>query len=216
MKCIYVVLISLVLSIQYYSQTDSSKSNYALSFGISNNFTLSNFNMDIAAKKVLDNTNQIRLFLSPRLSLYNSEEERRENTEMTENESTRYSIGIGVDYIWLLSSIDNFNMYSGTGLVAHYGIDKSEKRLTYSDGNKGLEERSKPYTNLGIRGIIGVEWKVSQRIGIHSEYLLTLSHTWRSSESDFSYNGVNNTHLTSTTSSILLVSQVLFGVSVYL
>lgn len=72
MKTIYGILISLFLSTYIYSQSDSLKSHYAISFGISNNFTLSNFDSDIAFKKILNNLDQIRFFISPRISISNS------------------------------------------------------------------------------------------------------------------------------------------------
>lgn len=47
------------------SQECSNNSDYAMTFGITDNFKLTNFNMDIAVKKIIDEKHQLRLFLSP-------------------------------------------------------------------------------------------------------------------------------------------------------
>ncbi len=99
MKAIYVVLISLFISAQIYSQSDSSKSCYALSFGISDSFTLTNLDADIAVKKVLDNSDQIRLLFSPRVLSTSTTYDENYNNNDRIYEKTSYSVSIGADYL---------------------------------------------------------------------------------------------------------------------
>ncbi len=68
MKSLLVVLIILVTYSPSFSQDSSFVPKYALSFGIKNNFTLTSFDMDIAVKKIFDNSDQLRFFISPGIS----------------------------------------------------------------------------------------------------------------------------------------------------
>jgi hypothetical protein len=199
-----------------YSQENSSSPKYALSFGIADNFRLDKFNMDFAFKKIIDETHQLRFFLSPRISTNNQEVNTSGNIQTQESKLLNYSLGVGVDYLWTLMSNEDINMFGGTGLVFTYGNNNNKSTDNYSNGDKINNEVNNPYINLGIRGIIGVEWKVSKKIGIHSEYLFTGSYNWDKSESISSVNGVDNPTSTRTSSGISLGSGVLFGVSIYL
>jgi hypothetical protein len=125
-------------------------------------------------------------------------------------------LGIGADYLWILLTNEVINMFGVTGLIVIYGIDKSDVANTNADGTKSISEITSPYTSLGIRGTLGVECKVSEAIGIHSEYLVTGSYIWNKSELKSSTNGIDNPTITRKLSSVILSSGVLFGVSIYL
>jgi len=215
MKSFFVILLSIIMCSIIYSQEDSANSNYALSFGIADNFRLDRFNMDIAVKKIIDDTHQLRLFLSPRVSTRDDEEKMSENNQTRKIELLSYSLGIGADYLWLLIASEDINMFGGTGLVLTYG-NRNEKQTANIDSNRSINETDSPFTNIGIRGTLGVEWKVTDRIGIHSEYLLTGSYNWNKSETKSSINDIDNPTRTITSSGISLGSAVLFGISIYL
>lgn len=52
MRSFYIILMSLIISSTIFSQENSKKqNNYALSFGIADNFRLDKFNGEIAVKK---------------------------------------------------------------------------------------------------------------------------------------------------------------------
>ena len=216
MKSFFVIVMSLIMCSSIYSQEDSTHPNYALSFGIANNFRLDKFNMDIAVKKNIDNNHQLRLFLSPRIYTNNTENKTSGINPTSESKSFHYSMGIGADYLWTLMNNGDISMFGGTGLVFTYGNNNDKMTSTNINGNKSFVERNTPSLNIGIRGILGVEWKVSKKIGIHSEYLLTGSYNWNKTESKSSFNDINNPTITSTSSGISLGTGVLFGVSIYL
>jgi hypothetical protein len=218
MKSSLVIVTSLIMCSLMFAQ-DSTKHNWALSFGIANDFRLTNFNMDIAVKKIIDDEHQLRLFLSPRISTRNQDQSTTGSTTGDKNDDFSYSLGIGGDYLWILINEEDINMFGGTGLVFTYGNDNNKSTSTFDSGtgpNENSNETNTPSINVGIRGTLGVEWKVSEKIGIHSEYLLTGSYNWYKSEHKSSINGVDNPTVITKTSGISLGTGVLFGISIYL
>lgn len=210
MKSSIVLILLLIITLSLNAQDSSSNHSYALSFGIAENFRLDRFNMDIAVKKIIAE-NQLRLFLSPRVSSRDEEDKTEERT--IETNSFFYSIGIGADYLWLLIKKDDVNMFGGTGLVFTYGNRNEEYNAVDENGNKEFGERNIPILNFGIRGTLGVEWKVSNNIGIHSEYLLTGLYEWEKLEVNSFPNNNTGTRISKR---ITLNAGVLFGVSIYL
>src|SRR5690606_12955819 len=108
---------------------------------------------------------------------------------------------------------DDVNMFGGTGLVFTYGNRNEEYNAVDENGNKEFGERNIPILNFGIRGTLGVEWKVSNNIGIHSEYLLTGLYEWEKLEVNSFPNNNTGTRISKR---ITLNAGVLFGVSIYL
>ncbi len=213
-KALLAIAISLVIYSFTYGQVDSTHSNYALSFGIGNNFSLSNFNMDIAVKKIIDNKHQLRLFLSPRVSTNNANNS--SGRLSSENKSQVYSLGIGADYLWILLNKHDISMYGGTGLILDYGHNYTEQGTAVDNISNGSTVTNQPNIMVGLRGSLGVQWMVNQSIGIHCEYLLTGSYNWsRSEKKEYMSNTLLET-TTSKSSSINLSTMVLFGLSIYL
>lgn len=217
MKPLTAFIVTIILCTSVYAQEEKER-NYALSFGIGNNFQLSNFNMDIAVKEVLDNQHQVRLFLSPRISTSNTENAQSGSSSTSENDNSNYSLGMGVDYLWQLAAKDEFIMYSGTGVIASYGNGGDNKNTTqFINGGSVSNETTSPFWSVGLRGILGVEWRVSERVGIHSEYVAYGKYSWSKTENKTSGAGVVNPSTTTTTSKRFeLGSYVLFGLSIYL
>lgn len=207
MKTAYAILLSLFLFSFSYGQEKASPAQYALSFGIGDNFSLKKFNTSIAVKKICDDKHQIRLFISPGLSASHVTHE-DEGQLMTDRKSQDYSLGVGADYLWIVLRNCPVNLFTGTGLSVGYDYNVS-KNTSYASGNESIYKTYRTAIQAGLRGILGVEWKVSTHIGIHSEYLLAGSYSWRKDESKTSAD-IHNIY------SITLTSGVLFGLSVYL
>ena len=89
MKYTLVILLSIIMCSYMYSQ-DSTNAKYALSFGIGNNFTLNNFDMDIAVKKIINEEHQLRLFLSPNLSTRNQDNETSNSSVNSDSKTITY------------------------------------------------------------------------------------------------------------------------------
>lgn len=218
MKVLFSLILSIILCTSIFAQEITNDSKYALSFGIGSNLTLNSFNMDIAAKKVFSSGNQLRLFLSPRFESRNTEDELGVSIYTTEIESNNYSIGLGADYLWTLLRNEDISMYAGPGLVFRYGKTDNKSTSETFEGYIRKDEQKQRYNEFGIRGALGVEWKVTKKIGIHSEYILTSLFQASKSESTVEDNRPNTVSepVTRKTASLFLNSGVLFGLSVYL
>lgn len=217
MKSSFVVLISLILCSFIFPQEKPASPQYALSFGILDNFRLGNFNMDIAVKKIIDDSNQWRLYISPRISVNDQDDDNLELDQIVNINSVIYSFGIGADYLWTLLRNNDLSMFGGSGLVINYGNRKDERTdINNLNGESNFQELNSPRASVGIRGILGIEWKVTDNIGIHSEYLMTGSYDWEKINIKTSLNGISRPRVSRTASKISLFTNVLFGVSFYL
>jgi len=216
MRSFFVALMSLIICQVTFSQENPGQPEYALSFGIADNFSLEKFNMDIAVKKIFDDSNQLRLFLSPRITSADQDEENNGGIQNSETKSFFYSLGIGADYLWTIMTNDDVSMFCGPGLVFSYGKRDEESSALLDNGDKASGERNASLVNAGIRGSLGVEWRVNGKIGIHSEYLLT--GTYEQEKADFrsTLNGVSEPTAERTISRIILTTNILFGISIYL
>jgi len=215
-KTFMVILMGFIGVSAMYSQEKPASPKYALSFGIAGNFTLDKFNGSIAVKKILDDEHQLRLFVSPRVTTNNAENESGGLYKKSTDELHSYAFGGGADYLCMLMKDDDINMYGGAGLVINYGIEKYTGTSLYSTGLKYVKEDKISSRSGGLRGVLGVEWMVSKKIGIHSEYLLSGSYNWQYRESKTWTDGLENPLSKNTTTGVSVISSVLFGVSIYL
>lgn len=215
MKSLLVVLIILTFYLPSFSQDSSYIPKYALSFGIKDNFTLSSFDMDIAVKKIFKNSNELRLFLSPRISTLNQDVTTEGIGQSQEIETSSYTLGIGSDYLWTIIIRDDISMYSGTGLILSYGNMHNKNYSSINDSTNNTTETNTVSMSAGLRGILGVEWKVNEKIGIHCEYIITGSYFWDKSDYKILRNDVQDIYSKKTGSGIKLGSNVLFGISIY-
>jgi hypothetical protein len=216
MKPFFAIFLSLLICSAAFPQENSSNPKYALSFGIADNFRLDKFALDIAVKKIINETSQLRLFLSPRITITNNDTEYTENKQTQEQKIINYSIGAGADYLWTLLSNEDVNMFGGAGVIITYGKNTHEGTTYFSNGTKSAYEQDNPFISSGLRGTIGVEWKVNEKIGIHSEYLFTAVYLWSKSENKNILNDIETQKSTSKVTGFNLASGVLFGVSIYL
>jgi hypothetical protein len=213
MKSLLFMFLILITSFVY-SQEKESESHYALSFGIRENFTLDRFNGDIAFK-IVNNTHQWRLFISPDFAILNSDEKIDTSDHLVQTDTDVFSIGIGADYLWTILRKDDLSMLAGTGITGSYG--KQHEKRTRNDFNGDFieEEMDGPVISAGVRGILGIEWMVSDNIGIHTEYLMTLFYQRISIDMTRNLNNAA-VIIERDVQRIYLNNSVLFGVSFYL
>ncbi|MGK9370092.1 hypothetical protein ACSSWA_14440 [Melioribacter sp. Ez-97] len=208
MKTVFGVIVSLLLSSFVSAQSDTANSRYALTFGISDNFTLSKFDMNIAFKKMLENSNQLRFFISPSINTYDFSHE--DSSVVSENDKTSLDFGIGADYLWKLIKKDDFIMYGGSGLMLLYSSQNDEGG--YSNYKNEIDRTG---FTAGLRGILGAEWFISKNIGIHAEYLTFLSYGWNNTERKIFANGQQLPIVKEKSNALSMTTLVLFGLSVY-
>ncbi|RPH89533.1 MAG: hypothetical protein EHM72_04615 [Calditrichaeota bacterium] len=196
MKTALVLIISLLMCSTLFAQ----ENKYALSFGIGDNFQLGKFAGQIAAKKIINEASQIRIFLSPNFS----NEQKDEDEPKLEESGSSYSFAIGADYMKILAVHNNIQVFAGPGASLSFGSRKMEAKLSNA-------EQTASNFGMGIRGVLGVEWLVTKQIGIHSEYALTGAYS--SNKFENSFDGVKGRN--GTQSQFSVDTHVLFGVSVY-
>ena len=176
MKLLKIFVLSTLISTFAFAQDNLPNNGYALSFGISQNFTLSDFDGYIAFKKIFNGGNQLRFLLRPEYTHKNSSIEDNQNIyDKIETTANGLSLSIGADYLWRVLQNNNVQMYGGGGVLVGYGNSKTEQTKTYSDST--LTSTSKiNFWTLGIRGILGAEWLVTKNIGLHAEYILNFKY----------------------------------------
>lgn len=216
MKTFMVILMGFIGVTTIYSQEKVASPKYALSFGIADNFRLDKFIMDIGITKVLDDSHQLRLFISPRISTNNQDEEDSRNLYKYYDKTFTNSFGIGSDFLWIFLSDEDFRMYGGPGLVYTIGVNNSKNTTEHANGDKFVRENKVPYYNVGFRGNLGVEWLVTKRISLHSEYVLYGLFSRQKTEVTTWQTNSETSKTTRTTSGFTLNTGVLFGVSIYL
>ncbi len=122
--------------------------------------------MDIAGKYIFDNSNQLRLFLSPKISTLNQDATTDGTGHSQEIETSSYTLGVGSDYLWTLTIHEDISAFSGSGLILSYGKIHNNNYTSINDSTNNTTETNITSTRAGLRGILGVEWKASEKIGI--------------------------------------------------
>ncbi len=125
-----VALFSLTLVLA--QEKSCEKQNYAISFGIKDNFTLKNFIMEIAVKKIINEKSQLRLFLSPEFKNENIDKSISDTSLTVDLNEKRIDLGIGLDYLWILAENNDIDFYGGSGLIVTYTERKDEYTSSYS------------------------------------------------------------------------------------
>lgn len=186
---------------------------YAISFGIGENFTLTNFNGEIAVKKIFANSDQLRLFISPNSAVIDNESPTEPASRYYE--STENSISVGADYIWVAKSHTSVHLYSGAGLAYLYHNLTVTEDAEPDHSSQRHSESKRIVHQGGLRGILGAEWKVSDEFGIHCEYIVNFSYGTDNSNQKLTQTTTPDQISESIRKYADLYSAVLFGLSLY-
>ena len=211
MRLLKIFVLSTLISTFAFAQENLPNNGYALSFGISQNFTLSDFNGFIAFKKIFNSGNQLRFLLRPEYTHFNDKNEDSSSNDNMEETANSSFISVGADYLWRLLQNNNVQMYGGGGFLIGYGNSKTEQTTTVDDSTRVTIKKLNSW-QYEIRGILGAEWMVSKNIGLHAEYILNfkLKNSERNSDYYGSFKGTEKTNRFD------LNHNVFFGISFYL
>ncbi len=212
MRLLKIFVLSTLISTFAFAQDNLPNNGYALSFGISQNFTLSDFDGFIAFKKIFNSGNQLRFLLRPQYTYKNNSIEDNQNIyDKSETTSNRFVLSLGADYLWRVLQNNNVQMYGGGGFLVGYNNSKTEQTTTYSDST--LTSTSKiNFWTFGIRGILGAEWLVTKNIGLHAEYIFNVKYN--NKKTDIIQD--NNPTASRKDDEFSLGQSVFFGISFYL
>jgi hypothetical protein len=224
---ILISVLFLTFSFNSFAQTDSTQidlsGKWALQFGISENFTLTNFQGGtISAKYHFNNNSALRFGVT--LSQSNSDDENSitqiyPDTTYINSEASSYSnyqIRFSLQYIKYSKPINSIAMFYGGG-VNYFTQPQERERLT-----EYIEPVESDYVDnsnhgFGVSILIGVEWFVRSNMGITAEY--GAGYQYSVSES---INGIyditrdiKRNSKTTRTRYAFVPSSVKFGVSIY-
>lgn len=188
---------------------------YAISFGIGQNFTLTKFNGEIAFKKIMSNSDQVRILFQPFYDSYTNDLPEQLNYSTQTLENNRFEVGLGTDYLWQVSYYRDISVFAGPGVSIFYRYAFEKRKNNAVSGSSQTYETEQHRTGIELRGTISAEWKVSEMIGIHCEYRLGFSQS--------SDKIINRTLLTGNPDSSYeqgikrfgIASIAIFGLSVY-
>ncbi len=212
MRLLKIFVLSTLISTFAFAQDNLPNNGYALSFGISQNFTLSDYDGFIAFKKIFNSGNQLRFLLRPDYTYKsNSIEDNQNIYDKSETTSNGFVLSLGTDYLWRLLQNNNVQMYGGGGFLLGYNNSKTEQTTTYSDST--LTSTSKiNFWTFGIRGILGAEWLVTKNIGLHAEYIFNVKYNNKKTDTIQD----NNPTASRKDDEFSLGQSVFFGISFYL
>ena len=188
--------------------------DWALQFEISDNFTLTSFQGTILSVKYhLDTQKALRLGTS--IDLFTGTKKDNNDgpgyADGTKENASTYDITITFQYVRYPQSKRRVLFFYGAGPFLEYKSDSYtyKKENSYSD-----QEHEETIWGLGISGIIGGEWFVTQDISLLGEYGAKAGYysSKNSHEEENGYDGVDEIEVQEF---ILEPLSVKFGVSVY-
>lgn len=202
-----------LFSATLFAQDSADTPEYALSFGISSWFTLTQYSGQIAVKKILENSDQIRLFIKPLYNFSENNSVRYYSPYKFQLNSSQTSLNIGADYLWSAYKTDDLLLYIGPGCSFYFSNNSGRQTLVFIQLFY-IDTETTDYS-LGLRGIIGTEWKITQSIGLHSEYILL--GRWNISETtEKLYEGETLTRtINYSEEHTIFESRLLFGLNFY-
>jgi hypothetical protein len=143
--------------------TPAEGKNWAFLFGVTESFTLSNFeNGEVSLKQCLSSASALRYSLG---ISYTYDTDSGENDDL----GTRLS----VMYQRYVNPNDATRFFWGVGPTVYYRY-----RYALESHSTSYLERSLWDFGLGVAGMAGVEWFATKVISLHAEYRLDTSYHW--------------------------------------
>lgn len=181
--------------------------SWALQFGITNNFTLGNFGeAGIAVKRHFSGGSALRAGMQ--LSVVGSDVEASVDTTGNRSEFDQHDLRFTVHYLWYPRPDADINLFVGAGPL--YAFGASEASSVATSGVQGTTKKDS--WSAGGEALLGVEWFVVEKLGIHAEYALEGIYT---SREDTTTSSTGPTRITDTSGWVLKFGNVLLGLSVY-
>jgi hypothetical protein len=180
MRTLWILLFVILLPVSAHTEEDSAlqPGAWALQFQITEDFTLDDFQGSIVSVKVHSSaTSAWRAGLELDFS---SAETSREGTESgvprpgSTSEFSTSSATLGLQYVRYANPGAQVVFLFGGG--PFFGFDNRSVAYTSEDPIPRDGEDSLDGWSVGISGLVGVEWLVTSRIGIHAEYGFEYEH----------------------------------------
>ena len=179
--------------------------DWALMFQIDKNFTLKNYSGAlISFQKNLSNRNAVRWGLN-----LNGGYNQQKNSPTQKTTTGKFHIGVSMNYLWYAHVYKHIRFYYGLGPVVAFGYDHTRNS---QNSGANVTEQSTLTEEVGVDGVVGVEWFVRPRISLLAEYVPSLTGKFQSTVNKGTFNPRTKT---SGADIHLGPLPVRFGVSVY-
>ncbi len=217
---ILILVLLFTFTVNSFAQTDTSKidlnGKWALQFGISHSFTLTNFDgATFSGKYHFTNNSAIRIGVTLG---YNDKDKEISGTNILPDTTKIYdydgnlssaNIRIALQYLHYLEMTKSISSYYGAGL--YYFTRPYDENLE----DYRLEKIS--YFGYGFDLLMGVEWFATSSIGVNAEYGLSFGYSYKevTSERTYTYNDEKSKRYSNESGFALYSQRVKFGLSVY-
>lgn len=198
--------------------------NWALMFGIDQNFKLTSLNgFTLSIKKHMSDNHALRLGLSVNYDNEDGTNNLAKDTNISESDRTgnSYSIALYPSYYIYIAPKADVNFYVGLGLFGKYSKSKSDYVHYYNHRTENYEDESTGSESIGygINTNLGVEFFPIKSFSIFAEYSLSFGYSKTQSNDDTTYyfsEGTSTSHSLSVDKKFSLINDgVVFGLCVY-
>ena len=192
LTCIFAALLIFVMSANISAQsrfkstkTPIQKGVWAMQFEINQDFDLSSFQgAMISVKKHTSRSKAWRLGLDINTSLSENDSQNIYNDSTvgwSDGESDRYSFDINLQRIFYASPRAKVSLFYGFGPSAGYTYSKNKSTSKTPTSNRLSITKTKTF-DVGLVGVLGVEWFFSKNMSLLGEYGADIIYLWSKNE----------------------------------
>ena len=168
------------ISAQEEEKTKLPVGHYSLMFQFGSNLNFTSFEGSaISLKRIVSKNAAIRIGFSPAYANTDSDEiNSTDQTKTKDNTITanQYGMSLNALYLFYNEGYKDVFFYFGSGPELSYFTGKTEQIYNIPDGlnnSKNEEER----WGIGLLGVVGTEWFVTENISISGEYSIKLNYS---------------------------------------
>lgn len=223
-----IVLVSLIGLVTFVSasgeNSDKAQAKYSLQFGIDKEFDLDDFaGMHLSVRKHHSSQRAWRLGARIAFSTGNDDgEQSRIDTgvvvsQQSESSNTQLNTSISLLHEWQHVGANSINGIVGFGPELGFRVSDQESSNRYyqDSGTSRKYDRNVWSYQVGLRGVMGVEWFFTDQMSLMAEYSLSVAYFYESYKRTDTYDARINKSKSSRNTFKLATNSVNFGVSVY-
>jgi len=181
--------------------------SWSVQFSVQPNFTLGSYaGSTLSAKRHLGNGHALRFGVTvggatrSDVTANTTADTLVTNSRSLDADGNSLTIGVGGTYLWYSQASSPLHVYWGAGPSASWSRGHDQRTQTLSSGQPpNIQTLDDEITShgwqVGVAGVLGVEWLVAHRVGLIAEYGSALSYT----ASKSTRNATANTSSTSVT-----------------
>jgi hypothetical protein len=163
--------------------------SWSVQFSVQPNFTLGSYaGSTLSAKRHLGNGHALRFGVT--LSggtrsdgiANTTADTLATNSRSSDADGNSWTIGLGGTYLWYSQAESPIHVYGGAGPSASWSRGHDQRTQSLSSGQppniQAIDDETTSHAwQVGVAGVLGVEWLVARRVGLIAEYGSSLSYT---------------------------------------